>query len=317
MSDKPIRLILENIAKARVSPQRLSGDEVWGANEPPRLSTGAVLGALGGLAVFSVLLIASIVPGDGRSAPSEGLFKGASLHRQVESDQETLTSLGERCSEADDNNWKANALVLQDPRRLKRARDILKNITLSIGLQGTPPTLRLLDLDKDGFVACANKSFIYLGRGFLDDLPSDAELTFVLSHEVAHTQLNHFARLLVQANGERILKKNTRSAASESDMVAGIVHIVFNNGKADYFVNQEREADLLGVRIALTSGGTPDGIRESLTRGDAMLKSMSLQADPKISGSTIWKSRSPSQEERRTYIEKAIRDESPSPNADP
>jgi predicted Zn-dependent protease len=112
---------------------------------------------------------------------------------------------------------------------------------------------------------------VYVSRGLLTVVNSEAEIANVLGHEIGHVAARHAARQQahVQTLGLATLLSDLMSGGAEeqpdSENISG--HFV-----ARYARNQEREADRIGQDLALAAGVDPSGLAGFLTTLDNLTR---------------------------------------------
>jgi hypothetical protein len=135
----------------------------------------------------------------------------------------------------------------------------------------------ILDIDAPNAYACPG-GFIFITRGMLDIIQSDAELAFILAHEVAHVCRFHglmemkerenqigaesvFAELdeeLPDAFDEEAKKTEAEMEAEITDIFSQLI-----NGRLQKY---EQEADKLGLIFMARAGFDPKAAKTILTR---------------------------------------------------
>jgi len=103
--------------------------------------------------------------------------------------------------------------------------------------------------------------YVYVTRGLLAMLNSEAELAGVLGHEIAHVTLHHGAKLMVRSIGAQILSVGAAIAnpknAGQWLLVSGAMFQQINLG---YGREAELESDAQGMLTSTESGYHPVGI---------------------------------------------------------
>ena len=118
-------------------------------------------------------------------------------------------------------------------------------------------------LDSEEVNAFATPGYVYVTRGILAQMQSEAELAALLGHELAHITARHTARQIGQRQTvdalcwlvERVGGKKVVSQACE---VGGMAHL------GRYSRDAEREADRLGAEYATAAGYDPAAMRNLL-----------------------------------------------------
>jgi len=103
--------------------------------------------------------------------------------------------------------------------------------------------------------------YVYVTRGLMAMLNSEAELAGVLGHEIAHITLHHGAKLMVRSIGAQILSIGAAVAnpknAGQWLLVSGAMFQQINLG---YGREAELESDAQGMLTSTESGYHPTGI---------------------------------------------------------
>lgn len=100
---------------------------------------------------------------------------------------------------------------------------------------------------------------VYVTKGLLDTLSTEAQLAAVLGHEISHAAARHGVQQTVAALG-----LNTISLALADNKLAyqAMVGLAGPYAMAQYSQSQESEADILGLNAAVKSGYNPFGAVE-------------------------------------------------------
>lgn len=159
------------------------------------------------------------------------------------------------------------------------AQKYVNRVGLWIALQGTRPNLpwRFAVIDNPNVNAFATPGgYVFITRGLLESLGSEAELAGALAHEIAHVEKMHHlkairkdARLKLLGKGAtQVLKKRTDAEEMERLKEVGTVTKgLYARGldKADEF-----EADRVGAVLAARAGYDPYGLAQVLQTLDSV-----------------------------------------------
>lgn len=134
-------------------------------------------------------------------------------------------------------------------------------------------TIKVLDSSDIGVFALPG-GFLYVDRGLITALDSEAELAGMMAHEIAHVAARHATRGLTR---NRIL-----SIASTAAMFAGPVGVVVEDmssiggplSRKKFDRDAEYEADLLGTEYSYTAGYDPEAFLSALEKVHARQMNM-------------------------------------------
>ncbi|HVS12563.1 MAG TPA: M48 family metalloprotease [Thermoanaerobaculia bacterium] len=163
-----------------------------------------------------------------------------------------------------------------------------------------PWTFRVLDDPLVNAFALPG-GFIYVTRGILVHLESEAELVGVLGHEIGHVTARHGASQMSKAMLAQIglvagAIANPEAAQSYGGLAQQLAGLLF----LKYGRDDERQADLLAVRYSVATGFDPNsmlGVFDTLDR---------VSQDPGGGSLPGWASTHPSPEDRTRRIAQAI-----------
>lgn len=156
----------------------------------------------------------------------------------------------------------------------------VNRVGLWVALQGSRPNLpwRFAVIDNPNVNAFATPGgYVFITRGLLERMRSEAELAGALGHEIAHVEKRHHLaalkkdarmRLLGRASSAALERSGTESADLERlSTVAGMAKSLYTRGldKAD-----EYEADRVGAILAARAGYDPYGLAQVLQTLDAV-----------------------------------------------
>ena len=122
---------------------------------------------------------------------------------------------------------------------------------------------RFTVLDSPVVNAFATPGYVYMTRGMLAMLNSEAELAGVLGHELAHITARHTARRIGQQQTVGIIKM-VLDAAVDNSLLNDATDILGEAYVRGYGRENELEADRLGARYAALAGYDPEALLEVL-----------------------------------------------------
>lgn len=143
--------------------------------------------------------------------------------------------------------------------------------------------------------------YVYITRQLLALMNDEAELAFIMGHEVAHVAARHGQKRQNRAALSNILA-GVAGVLTGSDLIGRGAGIVAGLTTLGYSREQERQADSLGLRYLTTAGYDPLGSADSLT---ALAQQTSLEARLKGQGEgepSQWLSTHPASGERVARI---------------
>ncbi len=126
---------------------------------------------------------------------------------------------------------------------------------------GAPAAPRIVTLRGDSIRTLAlPPDTILISVGLLEALDDEAELAFVVAHELAHLASEDPERLLIRL-GLRTLSRGAEAAGTEAWRQAGLDLTCFGYGNA-----RERHADAIATAAVVEAGYDADAIRRLLNR---------------------------------------------------
>ena len=140
-------------------------------------------------------------------------------------------------------------------------------------------------LDTDAVNAFATPGgFIFVTRGLLENLKTEAELADVLGHEVGHVAGRHIVREIQRGKaiqvGADVAQEFTEGSQFLEDLARQILTRLIDRGLSP---KDEHDADRRGVNYAHAAGYRPDGLKSFLET----LQEVTARSKPK----TSWLSR--------------------------
>ena len=118
---------------------------------------------------------------------------------------------------------------------------------------------------------------VYVTRGLLARLGTEAELAAVLAHQVAHASAGHDLKRVGDAFGTRVLTEAASAAASARESpslspaaVAALVRLIVGCTEIAYTPEMESEADALALDYMVAAGYHPDEMVQVATLSKTM-----------------------------------------------
>ncbi|MGE3492974.1 MAG: M48 family metalloprotease [Vicinamibacterales bacterium] len=134
-----------------------------------------------------------------------------------------------------------------------------------------PPQYALFVLDSPVVNAQTAPGFIFVYRGLLDTVTSEAELVGVLAHEMGHTIAHHGGKAVTKATQDQqtvdVLKKKDNKLGK---VLAGILEIGNPVNQLSFSREQESQADRLGIHIAYDAGYDPRALAALFQKFESM-----------------------------------------------
>ncbi|MBI4596079.1 MAG: M48 family metalloprotease, partial [Candidatus Tectomicrobia bacterium] len=124
---------------------------------------------------------------------------------------------------------------------------------------------KVLDTEEENAFALPG-GYIYITRGLLTYLNSEAQLAGILGHEIGHAASRHAAEMLTKSLGYQFLTLGALAAGATGGGNAGNLAIVISAMSQQILLGYGREnelqADELGMLYAVKAGYGPKGIVE-------------------------------------------------------
>jgi predicted Zn-dependent protease len=102
--------------------------------------------------------------------------------------------------------------------------------------------------------------YIYVTRGLLAVLNSEAELASVIGHEIGHVTMHHGAKLMVRNIGAQILSVGGALASKNAGEWMAVSAAIFQQINLGYGREAELESDAQGMMNAADAGYRPNGM---------------------------------------------------------
>jgi predicted Zn-dependent protease len=102
--------------------------------------------------------------------------------------------------------------------------------------------------------------YVYITRGLLSALNSEAELASVIGHEVAHVTLHHGAKLMVRSIGAQLLSVGGALASKSPGEWMAVSSAIFQQINSGYGREAELDSDAQGMMNAADAGYQPTGM---------------------------------------------------------
>lgn len=149
------------------------------------------------------------------------------------------------------------------------ANDTLQNYVNSVGQNvariSHQPNLqfRFVALNHESINAMALPGgYIFITRGMLEQLDTEAQLAGILAHETAHVTLKHSAQAMSRQMGmDLILSVATENRSSGAAQAAGFGAQMFS---LSYSRKDEHQADQVGMDYAVKAGYAPQAMIETM-----------------------------------------------------
>jgi len=182
----------------------------------------------------------------------------------------------------------------------KELQDYVDGVGKKIGRVSQKPQLEYQ------FVALNHKSvnafalpggYLFITRGMLERLESESQLAAVLAHEIVHVVARDTANMMSNELGLNVLLLGTAAAARPSQEVMTTAVITSKILELKYSREDERQADLAGMKYMVRAGYDPNGVVEVMQ----MLQEHDRNAPDEFMSSH------PSSEHRVDYLKRRIR----------
>jgi predicted Zn-dependent protease len=219
------------------------------------------------LAVFAFLLAGGILASMGKQDRNVDLSSAREIWADVLRDADQIglqltrmpaseeIQLGKEL-EAGMQGW-----APEDPRNTRYVTAVAASLVPEMRRKDIPYTFHVLESPSINAFALPGGQ-IYILRGMMDFLQTEAELAAILGHEMGHVDLRHCVeRYQYRRAAQRVGAGQIGQAV---DLARGLVTIGYNQ-------YQELEADAEGDRVAIAAGYDPDAAEAAFGRLEQLL----------------------------------------------
>lgn len=170
---------------------------------------------------------------------------------------------------------------VDNPALIGRLTTLINRLQITSTRPETPIEVKVF-AKESGKGAAASATTIYFDQAYLDQRPSESELLFVASHELAHVQLGHFAEVLIAYDAAQKDLKNEYGQEGADSLGDRTAEALIKMRIGPWEQRQEEAADILGAQQALDAGASPRGIHEAMLRMDVDEKAVAAAGLPEI-----------------------------------
>ncbi|MDP2207255.1 MAG: M48 family metallopeptidase [Bacteroidota bacterium] len=166
---------------------------------------------------------------------------------------------------------------------------ILSKICVSNGIDQSQVKLHIIESDEINAFALPNKHLI-LYSGLISASENEAELSGVISHELAHMEMNHVMKKLIKEVGLTVLISIT-TGNSGSEIIKETIKLLSSSA---YDRNLEKEADIKAVEYLIKSNIDPEPFANFLNKV--------ADSESQVEKHLSWINTHPASKERAEYI---------------
>lgn len=156
--------------------------------------------------------------------------------------------------------------VVQDPYLQERVNNIGQRLAKVCGRDEVTYSFKVLNCNEVNALACPG-GFIYVYKGLLDYMPTDAELAGVLGHEVGHVAKKHTVNAI-----EKQMWTSLLLIVATKGQGLGLVQAAQQALFAGYSRTDERGADKEGVKNSINAGFNPYSMLITVWKLDDLTK---------------------------------------------
>ncbi len=191
------------------------------------------------------------------------------------------SAVGERIAD----RAKRQLELVEDPETVEYVRELGNKLATVAGRNDFEYEFYVInDEDLNAFALPGGKVFVNAGAILKTD--SEAELAGLMAHELSHAVLSHGFQLATQGN----LTANVTQYIPYGGTLANLVVL-------DYSRDMERQADILGTRLLVSTGYAADGMRNLM---------LNLEEQERDRPVFSWLSSHPVTNDRVEYLENLI-----------
>lgn len=183
--------------------------------------------------------------------------------------------------------YSSDAAFVDDSLRVAEVDSLLDELCRANGIGRSSVSLHLVESEEVNAFACPGNHLV-VNTALLDSCRSEAELSGVMAHELAHLTQGHVMQKLVKEVGLSALVAMTSGGGAEA--LGELARVLSSTA---YDRNLESEADALAVRYLLAAGIDPNGLADFLLR---------LSGEEDLPALAEWVSTHPASAERARRI---------------
>ena len=157
---------------------------------------------------------------------------------------------------------------MPDPEVTAYVRDLCERLVPVA--KGFPRQYQLAVLDSPTVNAQTTPGYIFVYRGLLELVTSEAELVGVLAHEMGHTIGHHAGKAVTKATQDAQTLKQLQSGGGFSKFLAALAAVGNPLGQLSFSRDQEAQADRLGIHITFDAGYDPLALASLFQKFEAM-----------------------------------------------
>lgn len=173
---------------------------------------------------------------------------------------------------------------------------------------GLPWSFRVVD-DPTVNAFALPGGFLFITRGILASLNSEAEVAGVLGHEIGHVTARHSVSQISRQQLQSLGLGVGSVLSSDLRQVSGVLSSGLQLLNLKYGRGDELQADMLGLRYMTRAGYDPDQLME-------VFRTLALASGGSSRGIPEWQSTHPNPENRESAIQEAIAEQGLAPGGE-